>query len=94
MNYVIKHSNRYAVFSVIKSKFITKPSSLIPLKYRSCRVLTTLQYKTLTRVTGLFPYQAREYLMQREITVYEVIAGRRRVQAADKLGWKDIPCRI
>jgi ParB/RepB/Spo0J family partition protein len=28
------------------------------------------------------------------ITVYEVIAGRRRVQAVTLLGWKDIPCRI
>jgi ParB family chromosome partitioning protein len=27
-------------------------------------------------------------------TVYEVIAGRRRVRAVDLLGWNDIPCRI
>ena len=29
-----------------------------------------------------------------EYRVYEVIAGRRRVLAVTKLGWKDIPCRI
>ncbi|MDR0388439.1 MAG: ParB/RepB/Spo0J family partition protein [Spirochaetaceae bacterium] len=28
------------------------------------------------------------------ITVYEVIAGRRRLQAVTLLGWKDIPCRV
>ncbi len=35
-----------------------------------------------------------EYEPGKNATVYEVVAGRRRVLAVQSLGWKDIPCRI